>query len=184
MFWLWLCFRSWLVRQSHVRLGCVWILVYSCIYDTIVYGFGISLLGGAIVPLQLAIVNAFQKTTQASQIQSTFYLYVGGTIASFIISCISMGGVKPPHAEAASWWMWLPGFLGSFYILFMFISAPKIGSGNTLLWVFLGQMYFALIIGKLGLFGLDPKPINFYKMLGLAVVTIGGIIMIVGENKK
>ena len=28
----------------------------------------ISLLGGAIVPLQLAIVNAFQKTTQASQI--------------------------------------------------------------------------------------------------------------------
>ena len=68
----------------------------------------ISLLGGAIVPLQLAIVNAFQKTTQASQIQSTFYLYVGGTIASFIISCISMGGVKPPHAEAASWWMWLP----------------------------------------------------------------------------
>jgi hypothetical protein len=23
----------------------------------------------------------------------------------FIISCISMGGVKPPHAEAASWWM-------------------------------------------------------------------------------
>ncbi len=43
----------------------------------------------------------------------------------------------------------------------MFLSAPKIGSGNTLLWVFLGQMYFALIIGKLGLFGLDPKPINF-----------------------
>lgn len=41
----------------------------------------------------------------------------------------------------------------------MFLSAPKIGSGNTLLWVFLGQMYFALIIGKLGLFGLDPKPI-------------------------
>ena len=66
----------------------------------------------------------------------------------------------------------------------MFLSAPKIGSGNTLLWVFLCQMYFALIICKLGLFVLDPKPINFYKMLGLAVVTIGGIIMIVGENKK
>lgn len=28
----------------------------------------ISLLGGAIVPLQLAIVHAFQKTTHASQI--------------------------------------------------------------------------------------------------------------------
>ncbi len=75
--------------------------------------------------MQLAIVNAFQKNTEASQIQSTFYLYVGGAIASFIMAYIMSGGIKPPHVESASWWMWLPGFLGSFYILFMFISAPK-----------------------------------------------------------
>ena len=144
----------------------------------------ISLLGGAIVPLQLAIVNAFQKSTDASQIQSTFYLYVGGSIASLIMSFVISGGVKPPSVEAASWWMWLPGLLGSFYILFMFIAAPKIGSGNTLLWVFLGQMYFALIIGKLGLFGLEIKPINLYKIIGLLFVTIGGLFMIYAENKK
>ena len=144
----------------------------------------ISLLGGAIVPLQLAIVNAFQKNTEASQIQSTFYLYVGGAIASFIMAYIMSGGIKPPHVESASWWMWLPGFLGSFYILFMFISAHKIGSGNNLLWVFLGQMYFAVLIGKLGLFGLEPRPIDLYKIIGLVVVTIGGAIMIYGESRQ
>lgn len=84
---------------------------------------------------------------------------------------------------AASWWMWLPGFLGSFYILFMFIAAPKIGSGNTLLWVFLGQMYFALLINQLGLFGLDIKPTNLYKTVGLLIVTIGGAVMIYGESQ-
>ena len=36
----------------------------------------ISLFGGAIAPLQLAMVNAFRESTQASQIQSTFYLYL------------------------------------------------------------------------------------------------------------
>ena len=143
----------------------------------------ISLLGGAIVPLQLAIVNAFRESTQASQIQSTFYLYLGGTLASLVLSYVMSGGIKPPMIENATWWMWLPGFLGSFYILFMFIAAPKIGAGNTLLWVFLGQMYFALILSQTGLFGLAVKAIDIYKIAGLALVTIGGMLMIYGETR-
>ena len=143
----------------------------------------ISLLGGAIVPLQLAIVNAFRESTQASQIQSTFYLYLGGALASLVLSYVMSGGIKPPMVENATWWMWLPGFLGSFYILFMFIAAPKIGAGNTLLWVFLGQMYFALILSQTGWFGLEVKTIDIYKIAGLALVTLGGIVMIYGENK-
>lgn len=143
----------------------------------------ISLLGGAIVPLQLAIVNAFRESTQASQIQSTFYLYLGGAIASLVLSYVMSGGIKPPMIENATWWMWLPGFLGSFYILFIFIAAPKIGAGNTLLWVFLGQMYFALILSQTGLFGLEVKAIDIYKIAGLALVTIGGMLLIYGETK-
>ncbi|MGB2785933.1 DMT family transporter [Psychrobacter sp.] len=143
----------------------------------------IRLLGGAIVPLQLAIVNAFRESTQASQIQSTFYLYLGGALASLVLSYMMSGGIKPPIIENATWWMWLPGFLGSFYILFMFIAAPKIGAGNTLLWVFLGQMYFALILSQTDLFGLEVKTIDIYKISGLALVTIGGMLMIYGESK-
>ena len=143
----------------------------------------ISLLGGAIVPLQLAIVNAFRESTQASQIQSTFYLYLGGALASLVLSYLMSGGIKPPLIENATWWMWLPGFLGSFYILFMFIAAPKIGAGNTLLWVFLGQMYFAMILNQTGWFGLEVKTIDIYKISGLALVTLGGALLIYGETK-
>ena len=143
----------------------------------------ISLLGGAIVPLQLAIVNAFRESTQASQIQSTFYLYLGGALASLVLSYLMSGGIKPPLIENATWWMWLPGFLGSFYILFMFIAAPKIGAGNTLLWVFLGQMYFAIILNQTGWFGLEVKTIDIYKISGLALVTLGGALLIYGETK-
>lgn len=135
------------------------------------------------MPLQLAMVNAFRESTQASQIQSTFYLYLGGTLASLVMAYVMSGGIRPPLSGHATWWMWLPGVLGSFYILFMFIAAPKIGAGNTLLWVFLGQMYFALILGQTGWFGLDVKPIDSYKIAGLALVTIGGMLMIYGESK-
>ncbi|HAK16358.1 MAG TPA: EamA-like transporter family protein, partial [Acinetobacter junii] len=35
----------------------------------------ISILGGLVVPLQLAVINAFRHSSGASQIQSTFFLY-------------------------------------------------------------------------------------------------------------
>ena len=85
----------------------------------------ISLIGGAIIPLQLAMVNAFRQSTHASQIQATFYLYLGGMVASALLAFVMSGTLRPPMPTQASWWMWLFGLLGSFYILFMFIAAPK-----------------------------------------------------------
>lgn len=142
---------------------------------------GISLLAGAIVPLQLAIVNAFKKSSEASQIQSTFYLYLGGTIASFFMAYALSGSIKPPQAAQASWWMWMTGFIGSFYILFMFIAAPHIGAANTLLWVFLGQMYVATFLAQTGWFGLEIRPVDSLKLLGLAIITVGGLVLLYAE---
>lgn len=144
----------------------------------------ISILAGAIVPLQLAMVQSFRNSTNATQIQATFYLYVGGAIASSFLAYLMNGSIKPTQTENASWWMWLTGFLGSFYILFMFVSAPKIGSANTLLWVFLGQMYFSVILSQTTLLGLDIKPFSPLKLLGLLIITIGGIVMLYAEMKS
>lgn len=144
----------------------------------------LSILSGLIIPLQLAMVNAFRQNTHASQIQATFYLYLGGTIASFIMSFLIDDGVKPTQVHNAQWWMWLTGFLGSFYILFMFIAAPKIGSASTLLWVFLGQMLFATLLAHFGFLGLEVQKVNFLKLVGLGLVTIGGLVMIYAENRQ
>ena len=91
----------------------------------------ISILGGLVVPLQLAVINAFRHSSGASQIQSTFFLYIGGAIASLVIALWMDGTVKPPFYQNTSWWMWLSGFLGSLYILCMFVAAPHIGATNT-----------------------------------------------------
>lgn len=142
-----------------------------------------SFLGGAIVPLQLAIVHAFKKSTEASQIQATFYLYLGGTVVSLILAFLLNGSIKPPMANQANWWMWLTGFIGSFYILLMFIAAPKIGAANTLLWVFLGQMYIATLLSLTGWFGLAIRELDKFKVLGLLLITLGGLTLLYAENR-
>lgn len=144
----------------------------------------ISILGGIIIPLQLAIVNSFRQSTQATQIQATFYLYLGGAIASLLLSFVLSGGVKPPNIQNAQWWQYLTGFLGSFYILFMFIAAPKIGSASTLLWVFLGQMLFATLLAHYGFLGLEVRKIEPIKLFGLALIAIGGGVLIWAESQN
>ena len=49
-----------------------------------IYYVLISILGGLVVPLQLAVINAFRHSSGASQIQSTFFLYIGGAIACLL----------------------------------------------------------------------------------------------------
>ncbi len=144
----------------------------------------ISILGGLIVPLQLAMVSAFRNASGASQIQSTLVLYVGGAVASLIIALMIDGGIKPPLYQQASWWMWLPGLLGSLYILCMFLAAPKIGATNTLLWVFLGQMLFATLVDSTGFLGMQVKKVDGLKLLGLMFILIGGLIMIYNEYRN
>ncbi len=144
----------------------------------------ISILGGLIVPLQLAMVSAFRNASGASQIQSTLVLYVGGAVASLIIALMIDGGIKPPLYQQASWWMGLPGLLGSLYILCMFLAAPKIGATNTLLWVFLGQMLFATLVDSTGFLGMQVKKVDGLKLLGLMFIVIGGLIMIYNEYRN
>lgn len=144
----------------------------------------ISILGGLIVPLQLAVVSAFRNASGASQIQSTLVLYVGGAVASLIIALMIDGGIKPPLYQQASWWMWSPGLLGSLYILCMFLAAPKIGATNTLLWVFLGQMLFATLVDSTGFLGMQVKKVDGLKLLGLMFIVIGGLIMIYNEYRN
>ncbi len=144
----------------------------------------ISILGGLIVPLQLAMVSAFRNASGASQIQSTLVLYVGGAVASLMITLMIDGSIRPPLYQQASWWMWLPGLLGSLYILCMFLAAPKIGATNTLVWVFLGQMLFATLVDSTGFLGMQVKKVDGLKLLGLMFIVIGGLIMIYNEYRN
>ena len=123
---------------------------------------------------------------QAEQLKYNlpFIWYVGGAIASLIIALFLDGGVKPQTYQNASWWMWLPGLLGSLYILCMFIAAPKIGATNTLLWVFLGQMLFATIIDNTGFLGMQLKGLDRMKLFGLGFIFVGGLIMLYSDYQK
>ncbi|WP_037587130.1 DMT family transporter [Stenoxybacter acetivorans] len=135
-------------------------------------------LGGAIVPIQIGIISAFRHSSNASQIQATVYLYAGGLLTSVLLTYLLGDKILPPHWQKTQWWMWSMGFIGAFYLLFMFIAAPKIGAANTLVWVFLGQIFFAAALDKIGWLNMPAQALNPLKIIGLLLIFSGGVLML------
>lgn len=65
------------------------------------------------------------------------------------------------------------GIFVVFYILALTTIAPKIGLGNTVLLVLIGQVVSSSIIDHFGLLGAIKSPIGFQKSAGLAFMVMG-----------
>ena len=78
--------------------------------------------------------------------------------------------LQPPH-------LFLGGVLFAFYILSITTIAPRIGVGNAVFLVLLGQMISAAIIDQFGLFGAVKQPINALRAAGIFMMA-GGLVLI------
>ena len=143
----------------------------------------ISVLAGMIVPVQIALVSAFRHTGGASQFQATFYLYVGGLLGAMLLCFWVDGGIVPPTVRETSWWMWLPGVLGVCHLVMMFVAAPHIGAASTLVWIFLGQVLFAVFLDRAGWFAMLVRPVGMMKLCGIALIFVGAVLMMLDGKR-
>ena len=67
----------------------------------------------------------------------------------------------------------LAGFLIAFYLLSITWIAPKIGIGNAVFLVLIGQLISAAAIDHFGLFGANQTPISLTRAAGIAIMAVG-----------
>ena len=70
-------------------------------------------------------------------------------------------------------WLWIGAVVMLFYATSVAYSAPRIGLGNAIFFVLLGQIVAAAIIDHFGLLGSIQSAITPKRALGLAVMTFG-----------
>ncbi|MEM8648276.1 MAG: DMT family transporter, partial [Pseudomonadota bacterium] len=69
--------------------------------------------------------------------------------------------------------LYAAGILFAVYILSITFLAPRIGVGNAVFLVLLGQLISSAIIDHFGLFGAPQVPITVKRMIGIAVMAVG-----------
>jgi len=71
------------------------------------------------------------------------------------------------------WWVIVGGIVGAIFVAGSIITAPVIGVALFFVCLVAGQLIGSTIIDQIGAFGLEVKPINKVKILGLGLVILG-----------
>ena len=137
----------------------------------------LAVVAGMMMPTQAAINNKLAGYVN-SPIISAFISFAVGTLALFIYilaSGIPLGNLT--QAKNAPLIAWIGGILGAFFVASAVILVPRIGVALTFSLIIAGQMLVTLIIDHFGWLGVPEKPINFVRVAGAALITIGVILI-------
>ena len=101
-----------------------------------------------------------------------------GTVALAVIVVLSgkAGGLSSTFD--VSWYYLLGGFLGALYVTNALIAVSAIGAGGVAAATVFGQLTTSVVIDRLGLFGLDQVPLSPERLLGIALLLAGTVLVV------
>jgi bacterial/archaeal transporter family-2 protein len=73
-------------------------------------------------------------------------------------------------------WLWTGGMLSAFIILAITVGPPRIGVAATIALVIAGNLAMAAVIDRFGLFGGKSIPLNWPRLLGIALLAAGAAL--------
>ena len=137
----------------------------------------LAVLAGMAMPTQ-AVINSRLASSVDSPILAAFVSFAIGTAALFVYILVAgvplnnLFAVKnaPPVAL-------LGGLLGAFFVSAMTSVMPRVGVALAFSLAIGGQMLVTLLIDHFGWLGVPEKPINLWRVLGAALITIGVILI-------
>jgi bacterial/archaeal transporter family-2 protein len=122
------------------------------------------------IPL-MAALNAGLGVRIGSPWVAAFVLFLVCTLASGTV--LAMVGLPSRLNLNVPVQYFLGGLLVVFYVLSVTWAAPRIGVGNAIFFVLIGQIASAAAIDHFGLFGAPESPITGRRWLGIGCMALG-----------
>lgn len=141
--------------------------------ETLRYGI-VMLAAGIGVPI-LAALNANLGVRLSSPAAAATCLFAVGFVVAFAVLLMT-GPRAILAAPAQPLHLFGGGLFVAFYVLSVTWIAPKLGVGNAVIIVLLGQMIAFAVIDHFGLMGAIVKPLNLQRIAGIALMAAGVIL--------
>lgn len=134
----------------------------------------LAMLAGMAVAIQTG-ANAQLRLIVNSPIITACISFLVGTFVLVIYVLLTQRQHIPEFSVVSqvSWWKWLGGLMGAFYITTVVIVAPKIGAANTLGFIMAGQLISAVIFDHFGWIGFVVRPVSVWRILGVVFLILG-----------
>ncbi len=137
-----------------------------------------TLLAGALIPVQTAINSQLRVALFQSPVLASLVSFAVGTIALALVYFGILRGAVPDGAMLlrTSWWMWIGGVLGAFFVMMGIVAAPRVGVATVVVALTAGQLAMALVLDHFGLIGLPIREITPLRLTGALVVLLGAFV--------
>jgi transporter family-2 protein len=129
------------------------------------------LFAGIGIPI-MATLNAGVGQQLQNPVAASVMLFVVA-LALCALALITTGAPSLDQLTAVPAWRYLGAGLVVFYILSITWAGPRIGIGNAVFFVLLGQLIATAAIDHWGLWGAPITPLSVKRALGIAVMALG-----------
>lgn len=137
----------------------------------------LAIVAGSAMAVQ-APTNAMLAKASGSTVVAAFISFTVGIIPLGVLVAATAGSrLMAPELRTLPWYAWLGGLYGVVFICVMAFAAPRLGVATLFAATVLGQMIAALILDHYGLFGLTQQPVNLQRIVGVALVLVGVIVV-------
>ena len=137
----------------------------------------IVLIAGILAPTQAGI-NAVLSSYLRSNVLAALVSFIVGT-AGLLAYALVLRIPWPAVAtlQRVPWWAWIGGFCGAFLVTATITAAPKLGAATMIGFFIAGQMVASLILDHFGLLGFPLHQVNFWRIVGVILLTTGGVLI-------
>lgn len=137
----------------------------------------LTVTAGVSVLIQQAL-NANLRTELNSAAWSGFTSYFLGVVFMIGLAVV----LRDPVPSLATitrvpLWAWSGGIFGATFIALSIVAIPKLGGAAYIALLVTGQMVAALAVDHYGWLGVAQRPIDVPKMIGVALL-VGGVVLI------
>lgn len=139
---------------------------------------------GVLQPFQ-AGMNARMGTVLGDRFQAGFINgFMNVTLLLLVLLLYVRGLPSLESLRSAPWWAYLAGAIGASIVVVQLSAAPILGAALLIALFIAGQLGGSVLVDSLGLVGYEIRPPSAMRMLGLALVVVGVILVAGFESHK
>jgi transporter family-2 protein len=132
---------------------------------------------GACLSLQPPINAAMARTLGSAWLAACVSIAISLVVVVLSWSTFGGRGGDLGQAGALPWWVLLGGVIGVVFVAGSVVVVPVLGVALFFVCVVAGQLLGSTLADQLGAFGMPVRPLDPLKLLGLALVLAGAVLV-------
>jgi bacterial/archaeal transporter family-2 protein len=106
--------------------------------------------------------------------------FLVGTACVLLITFAFAGGFGGEEgARTPPWYYWVVGGMGGAAIVVTtLVAVRELGAGGVTVAVIAGQLTLSVVLDRLGVLGLDERAVTWEKLLGIALLVAGTVLVV------